>query len=112
METYNGWKNYETWNVALWIGNEPGTYEAAREMTQAAYDATDEDQTHAERLEEAASDLSRQIQEWVESEMLPDLGACMASDLLNAAMSEVDWYEIAENWLSEVDEPEKEEASS
>lgn len=22
METYLGWKNYETWNVALWIGND------------------------------------------------------------------------------------------
>ena len=24
---YNGWTNYETWAVALWIGNEPGSYE-------------------------------------------------------------------------------------
>ena len=24
--TYNGWKNYETWNVKLWLDNEQGTY--------------------------------------------------------------------------------------
>ena len=27
--TYNGWKNYETWNVALWLGNDYPLYSTA-----------------------------------------------------------------------------------
>jgi hypothetical protein len=29
-QTYNGWKNYETWNIALWLGNDEGLYSLAK----------------------------------------------------------------------------------
>ena len=28
--TYNGYKNYETWNVVLWIGNDYPVYRASQ----------------------------------------------------------------------------------
>lgn len=29
MATHNGWANYETWNVALWLGNDERFYRNA-----------------------------------------------------------------------------------
>lgn len=98
--TYNGWTNYETWAVALWIDNDQYTAERAREMTREIGDEprinklTGRDQT--------AYELGKALREWVEEEMLPALGdASLQADLLGAAVSEVNWQEIAENYLSE-----------
>lgn len=38
-KTYNGWKNWETWNVALWLGNDEGLYRIAYEHSRKGYEA-------------------------------------------------------------------------
>jgi hypothetical protein len=41
-EDYNGWKNYETWNVALFLDNDEGTYLAVREYVRSTLNSTDD----------------------------------------------------------------------
>lgn len=36
--SYNGWKNYETWNVALWIQNDEGLYNVAKRFRNRGYE--------------------------------------------------------------------------
>ena len=90
---YNGWKNYETWAVALWIDNEQGSYDYARELTRTT-------QGQMNPLWSIAGDLANGLKDWIEQEM-PNLGGTLWADLLNAAFDEVDWLEIAENYLEE-----------
>lgn len=91
--SYNGWSNYETWNVALWIDDEEGSSEEVRSMARSA-------------TSEAA--LAKQIEAWVD-EMTPSLGASMFSDILGAGLREVNYDEIAGHWYEEAHEDDEEE---
>lgn len=101
--SYNGWKNYETWAVALWIDNDEATYNHARFMArECAEQAKEELEEKKGDLRARTADglLADRLKEWAEEQM-PELGASMWADLLNAAFGEVDWYEIAHNMHSD-----------
>lgn len=99
-KTYNGWTNYETWNVKLWMDNDEGSYRYWQDAAQDVYDEAEADDTFT-RNERATLDLSDRLKSEFE-ESAPDLGASCWSDLLTAALSEVNWHEIAEHLIDDV----------
>ena len=129
---YNGWTNYETWAVALWIGNEESSYQYwEQDQAEECYrDAVKEqlgewvfdpgenpapviDRDRATR--DAAYELARRLKEELddEAETPRAVDGTMYADLLNAALQEVNWLEIAEHYVAEVDREqiEKEEVA-
>ena len=106
---YNGWYNYETWLVKLWIDNEEGSSRYWDETAQEVYDES-EAETSFTREERATLDLSDRLKNEFD-EAQPELPGFWA-DLLNAAMSEVNWYEIAEHYIADVEKESEEEEES
>lgn len=104
MQTYNGWTNYPTWAVALWIDNEQGTQERAQELARSARERAGETDAYAAGIwtQEQAErfTLAEWIEHWVTYELSPDLGATMAADLFGYALSLTNWDEIAQAYLS------------
>lgn len=52
MPTYNGHKNYNRWNVSLWIGNDEGLYSLARDCIRRHRTRDDAARAMLESLEE------------------------------------------------------------
>jgi hypothetical protein len=95
---YQGWTNYETWCVALWLDNDESLYNWVREAAQeAVQDAKDNPSQYLKPRENRIYLLSERIKSAVE-EWTPELEG-MWSDLMSAALSEVEWREIAEAQL-------------
>lgn len=90
MEGYNGWSNYETWVAQLWMDNDVGSYRYYRLLAKGCNDACKLSQNIKEEFEEANP--------------LNDRPSDVFTDLLNSALSEVNWYEIAEHLIDELTE--------
>ena len=100
---YNGWTNYETWAVKLWMDNEEGTSTYWRERTRAVFVSAEPSFSFQSPKDTARIDLADELKREHE-ENAPDLGASVFSDLLGAALSEVDWREIAAVLLDDMAE--------
>lgn len=106
-KTYNGWSNYETWNVKLWMDNEQGTQEYWRDMAREQWEYPQKTSPHWSNSEAARFSLADMLKDHYEEALMevltPEHRSSVWSDLLGAALSEVDWQEIADNLLSDED---------
>ena len=94
---YNGWTNYETWLVNLWMDNDPGSQQY---WTEVAQDSIEEH--HAGQEPESWFYFEGVLKEMLDNMVHgPEWTlAFMAVDLLNAAISEVDTRAIAQAWVA------------
>lgn len=108
--TYNGWTNYETWAVKLWMDNDQGSYSYWQETTREVWAETDDKSPNqfCNHIDNARIMLADRLKDAHDSQSEhPVFAAAEGSvyaDLLNAALSEVNWHEIASSLLEDVEE--------
>jgi hypothetical protein len=89
--TYNGWANYQTWVVNLWMTNSGDEW--LRELARDCLDNSDGDITDA-------TDALAQALESQHDEFMPETTGVYA-DLLGHALGMVDWHEIARHAIDD-----------
>lgn len=104
---YQGWTNYETWAVALWINNDQGEqeywHERARESVMNTGDKAPnqymdhKDNARYQLTEELKAAHEERAEEWMGSQ------AGVFAGLMNAALVSVNWHEIAESIMDAAD---------
>lgn len=82
QEDYNGWSSRETWNVALWLGNEEALYRDVVNMARRSWSASN----MAEKLEQFCNEV------W-KNGVTPD----------GDSLALVDWKEVAEGFGEDAD---------
>jgi hypothetical protein len=113
-QEYNGWTNYETWCVNLWMSNDAGSDEFFRETAQDVYNEAEKEtrkdgSTLFTREEVATRVLADRLKDEHEERQSELTGVVdVFADLLGAALSEVDWYSIAEHYIDDVDKEDEE----
>lgn len=104
---YNGWSNYETWVTKLWMDNDNYSDD---EFLQEYLDNAEPRYDWETKLDRAVSDLEDYLKDWVDTQVEElNLGANLLSDLLDGAISSINFREIARNMLEDIYEEESEE---
>lgn len=106
---YNGWTNYETWVVNLWLTNEQASSrywgEQADECfvdAQQGYPIT-KVLTVSENARLHLADLLKDDHKGEEHPAIVAVQGTVYADLLNAALQSVNWGEIADSLLDDID---------
>lgn len=102
-EKYNGWANYETWLTNIWLTEWHLTAAdllSDEEIQEAVQAVTEYDYMRI------CGRLYERLKDWVDEyaeQCNANMDRCgLLSDLCGAALARVDWYEIADDWLSDL----------
>ena len=94
MTKYNGWNNYETWLCNMWFDS--------------SFDFTDDlemferCESNDDVLDIIENYIQSTIEEFAESSFSPGDAHGFINDMLNSAMSEIDYREIGEHYVQDV----------
>ena len=105
---YNGWTNYSTWCLNLWLSNDQGSYDNLMEIVREAikdateWDAEGEDlPLDDDAKQEAIGAVAARLESDLDS-VIEETAICgMLLDLLTFATGLIDYREIAENLVTD-----------
>ena len=118
MTKYNGWSNYETWNFKLWLDNDQDLHNYIIDEIKKIKAFPNKDNK--------AYEVSNFLRSYIEDNV-PNLNVSTRSqsvhgsmsdkngfydDILNAALRDINTYEIAESYLEDLKEDEREKMDS
>lgn len=118
-ENYNGWTNYPTWAVNLWLSNDQGLNDSTLDVVANYYDGAERDENVLPTMDSAGNmrapiwtlaqcqrfRVTDALKEWIDelreneqrTGFLPT--ASIFTDLLGWALSSINWDELAEGWI-------------
>ena len=106
--TYNGYTNYETWAVQLWIDNNESSSSYWRQVAMETYYHQAVEQVHFSKVEDAICLLTEKLKGSYNNQMESvlseaNVAGTVWADLLNASVCAVNFGEIAKNIMESID---------
>lgn len=104
-DKYNGWVNYETWNIALWMGEVDGLQDAIDEQAKKLVeDNTDDGVVDVSQVRyELAKHIESVIEDTFFAHLDMDLLTGPAADAIGCYKSMIDEYEIARHYITDLE---------
>ena len=106
-ETYNGWANIETWRVQLHITNDEGESHQALNHARWCIGSPLFENVCGDPVDKPSADSPDSMAEYLRGyvayqmggEFRPNTWEMFKADVVDAALSRVEWEQIAQHWL-------------